>query len=121
MTWSKADAREPPKLCDEREVGCPEASTVYLHESYLPVVPITIPAQPSLATELLKAYSLLQHYEVALTHLALDQHELSEEITYRIYIRNVTVEIQNLLCYLLIYITGQGLSPDADTTKVNTK
>lgn len=120
-SWSKADAREPPKLCEAWEAaGCPEASDVYRHEPYLAVVPVAVPTHPNLHSELLKAYSLLQHYEVALNHLALDQHELSErEDSYREYIMNITVEIENLLCRLLIDIIGQGLTPDTDTKEVN--
>lgn len=115
MGWSKADAREAPKLSENDD----DASEVYDHETYLPVVPVAIPPQPDLNTELLKAYSLLQHYEVALSHLALDQNELSEETKYRKYIQDVTLEIENLLCRLLIDITGQGLSPDLKTRNVS--
>lgn len=115
MDWSKANAREPPKLSENDD----DASEVYDHETYLPVVPVAIPTQPDLNTELLKAYSLLQHYEVALSHITLDQNELSEQTKYRTYINTVTLEIENLLCRLLIDITGQGLSPDFNTRHVS--
>ncbi|XP_050733444.1 uncharacterized protein LOC127007011 [Eriocheir sinensis] len=111
MGWSKANAREPPKRSEDDE----DASEVYDHETYLPVVPVGIPTQPDLNKELLKAYSLLQHYEVVLSHLALDQNEFSEKTEYRKYIQDITLEIENLLCRLLIDIMGQGLSPDFKT------
>lgn len=114
MDWSKADAREPPKLSEDD----PNASGVYAYETYLPVVPMVIPTQPDLNKELPKAYSLLQHYEVALSHLTLDQNE-TEETNYRDYINKVTVEIENLLCRLLLDMTGQGIEPDFNTRSVS--
>lgn len=121
MSWSKADAREPPKLCEELGNSCAEPSEVYQHEAYLAVVPVDIPSQPDLNTELLKAYSLLQHYEVALQHLLLDQNELSEGVNYMEYIHDVKMEVSNLQCLLLRDMTRQGLSADIETTKVSLK
>ncbi|KAG7154066.1 uncharacterized protein LOC121856749 [Homarus americanus] len=114
--WTVADKENPPKTCNKEDGAECTTSDVYILEPYLPVVPkFTSYNAGDFNSELVKSFSLLQHYVIALQHLFLDQ--VFYRGSYMTQVDSTARYLEGILDYLKDCVLTQGLVPDNLVTR----